>query len=436
MIAPDSPDRGFSRRDLLKFATGGTLVSAIPACAGTGPATKAVGKVVVIGGGFGGTTTAKHLRMWSGGTIAVTLVEPNWQFVSCPISNLVVGGSRSLADITVGYQGLRKWGVNVVHDSVAAIDPGKRLVHLASGPTWAYDRLVVSPGVDFMYDRVQGMSEEATSRIPHAWKAGAQTVLLRRQLEAMADGGVVVMSVPLAPYRCPPGPYERACQIAWYLKNRKPKSKLIVLDANPQVVSKGPLFTRVWKEDYASVLEYRANAPVTEVDVAGQAFVVESGDRVKGDVLNLIPPMRAANIARDAHLVTANERWCEVDWTTMESVAVKNVHVLGDATLSAPAMPKSGHIANQHGKAAAAAIIELMQGRAPEPPTMVNTCYSFVDDRHAIHVSSVHRFDADKRTLVAISGAGGVSVPDRAQWAIEGAYANGWAQSIWADMLA
>ena len=436
MNAGTSPDRGFTRRDLLKFATAGTLVSALPACAGTGPATRTIGKVVVIGGGFGGTTTAKHLRMWSGGTIAVTLVEPSWQFVSCPMSNLVVGGSRSLADITVGYQGLRKWGVNVVHDSVASIDPGKRLVHLASGPTWAYDRLVVSPGVDFMYDRVQGMSEEATSRIPHAWKAGAQTVLLRRQLEAMADGGVVMMSVPLAPYRCPPGPYERACQIAWYLKNHKPKSKLIVLDANPQIVSKGPLFTRAWNEDYASVLEYRANAAVTEVDVTGKAFVVESGDRVKGDVLNLIPPMRAAKIARDANLVTANDRWCEVDWTTMESVAVKNVHVLGDATLSAPAMPKSGHMANQHGKAAAAAIIELMQGRVPDPPTMVNTCYSFVDDRHAIHVSSVHRFDADKRTLVAISGAGGVSVPDRAQWAIEGAYANGWAQSIWADMLA
>jgi NADPH-dependent 2,4-dienoyl-CoA reductase/sulfur reductase-like enzyme len=323
-----------------------------------------------------------------------------------------------------------------VHDTVASIDAEKRLVHLASGTTWAYDRLIVSPGVDFMYDRVQGMSAEATNRIPHAWKAGGQTVLLRRQIEAMQDGGVVVMSVPLAPYRCPPGPYERACQIAWYLKTSKPKSKLIVLDANPQVISKGALFTRVWQEDYASVLDYRANATVTEIDVAGKAFVLEAGERVKGDVLNLIPPMRAADIARDARLVTANERWCEIDWTTMESVAVKNVHVIGDATLSAPAMPKSGHMANQHGKAAAAAIIELLNGRRPEPPTMVNTCYSFIDDRHAIHVSSVHRFDAEKKTLVTVNGAGGVSVPDRAQWAVEGTYATGWAKSIWADMLA
>ena len=245
------PRRAVTRRDVLKFASAGTLVSALSACAGTSSATKSIGKVVVIGGGFGGATAAKHLRLWSGGNVAVTLVEPSWQFVSCPISNLVLGGSRTLADITVGYQGLRKWGVNVVHDTVASIDPEKRLVHLASGPTWAYDRLVVSPGVDFMYDRVQGMSAEATHRIPHAWKAGAQTVLLRRQLEAMPDGGVIVMSVPLAPYRCPPGPYERACQIAWYLKASKPKSKLIVLDANPQVISKGALFSRVWKEDYA-----------------------------------------------------------------------------------------------------------------------------------------------------------------------------------------
>ena len=341
----------------------------------------------------------------------MTLVEPSWQFVSCPVSNLVLAGTRTLADITVGYQGLRKWGVNVVHDTVASVDPDKRIVRLASGASWGYDRLVVSPGVDFMFDRVQGMSAEATSQVPHAWKAGAQTVLLRRQLEAMPDGGVVVMSIPLAPYRCPPGPYERACQVAWYLKARKPRSKVVVLDANPQIVSKGALFTRVWQEDYVSFVEYRANAQVTEVDIRNRAFVMETGDRIKGDVLNLIPPMRAADIARDAQLVTANERWCGVDWTTMESLAVKNVHVLGDATLSAPAMPKSAHMANQHGKAAAAAIVELLSGRSPEPPTMVNTCYSYIDDRHAIHVSSVHRFDLDKRTLVGTAGAGGVSSP-------------------------
>jgi len=426
----------FTRRDMLRFATASTTLSLLSACAGAGPVLKPVGKVVVVGGGFGGATAAKHLRMWSGGRVAVTLVEPSWQFVSCPMSNLVVGGSKTLADITVGYQGLKRWGVNVVHDTVSSIDADKHRVHLASGTSWSYDRLVVSPGVDFLYDQVQGMTADASTVVPHAWKAGGQTVLLRRQLEAMPDGGVVVMSIPLAPYRCPPGPYERACQIAWYLKTRKAKGKLIVLDANPQVTSKGPLFTRAWKESYADLLDYRPNAKVTEVDVPGKTFVLELGDRVKGDVLNLIPPMRAADIARASHLVTANQRWCEVDWITMESAAVKDVHVLGDATLSAPGMPKSGHMANQHAKAAAAAIIEIFSGRRPEPPTMVNTCYSFVDDHRAIHVSSVHRYDEGKKTLVPVAGAGGVSIPDGERWAIEGSYASGWAQTIWADMLA
>ena len=279
------------------------------------------------------------------------------------------------------------------------------------------------------------MSEAAAEEIPHAWKAGPQTVLLRRQLEAMADGGVVLIGVPAAPYRCPPGPYERACQIAGYLKARKPRSKLIVLDANAAVTSKGPLFTRVWKEDYAGIVEYRANAMVAEVDVKGRAFLLDMGDRVRGDVLNLIPPMRAGQLARTAGLVTANDRWCEVDWTTLESVKVKHVHVLGDATLAAPGMPKSGHMANQHGKAAAVAIVDLLAGRAPVPPTMTNTCYSFIDDKHAIHVASVHRYVAEKKTLEPVAGAGGVSSANRASWAQEASFAWGWAQTIWADTL-
>jgi NADPH-dependent 2,4-dienoyl-CoA reductase/sulfur reductase-like enzyme len=279
------------------------------------------------------------------------------------------------------------------------------------------------------------MSAAAAETIPHAWKAGPQTVLLRGQLEAMADGGTVVIGMPLAPYRCPPGPYERACQIASYLKARKPKSKVIVLDANPDYVSKKPLFSRVFSEDYKGIIEYRNNAPVSEVDVAGKTFVLDLGDRIKGDVLNLIPPQRAANIARDAGLITANNRWCEVDWTSMESVKVKGVHVLGDATLSAPLMPKSGHIANQHGKTAAAAIVELLNGRSPIPPTMANTCYSYIDDKNAVHVSSVHRWVPEKKTMETVAGSGGISSQDRPSWALEGLYAWSWAQTIWADML-
>jgi NADPH-dependent 2,4-dienoyl-CoA reductase/sulfur reductase-like enzyme len=427
-------DHATVRRDLLKLGGAGALLSTVAGCATTS-APKPLGKVVVIGAGYGGATAAKYLRLWSGGAIDVALVDPNRQFVSCPLSNLVLGGSRTVADLTVGYDGLRKHGINVVNDTATAIDADKRQVHLASGTDLPYDRVIVSPGVEMLYDSIRGMDAAAQETILHAWKAGPQTLALRRQLEAMADGGVVVISIPLAPYRCPPGPYERACQIAWYLKNNKPRSKLLLLDANPDYVSKKPLFSRVFAEDYKGIVEYRPQSTVAEVDVKGKAFVLDLGERIQGDVLNLIPPQRAANVARDAGLITANNRWCEVDWITMESVKVPGVHVLGDATLSAPAMPKSGHMANQHGKTAAAAIVEIMHARAPVPPMMANTCYSFIDDKSAVHVASVHRYVAEKKTMEVVAGTAGISTQDRASWVLEGAFGNGWAQTIWADMF-
>jgi NADPH-dependent 2,4-dienoyl-CoA reductase/sulfur reductase-like enzyme len=424
-----------TRRDLMRWAASGAVLSSLAACASVEDR-KPLGRVVVVGGGYGGATAAKYLRLWSEGRIAVTLVEPNASFVSCPMSNLVVGGSKTLRDLTVPYSGLEKHGVRVVRDSASAIDADKRIVRLASGAQLEYDRLVLSPGIEFMFEAVRGMSAAAITSIPHAWRAGPQTQLLRDQLVAMPAGGTVVMSIPLAPYRCPPGPYERACQIAHYLKAAKPRSKLIVLDANPDLVSKKGLFLSVWNNDYKDQIEYRANSAVTEVDVAGRQFVLEFGDRIKGDVLNLIPPQRAANIARDAGVITANNRWCEVDWMSTESVKVKNVHVLGDATLSAPAMPKSGHMANQHGKAAAAAIVELMSGRTPIAPMMANTCYSYVDADNAVHVSSVHRWVPEKKTMETVPGSGGLSALDRSLWRAEGGFAWKWAEQIWADMLA
>jgi NADPH-dependent 2,4-dienoyl-CoA reductase/sulfur reductase-like enzyme len=416
-----------NRRGVLKAGAAAAGLAALAGCATLGGRT--LGRVVVVGGGYGGATAAKYLRMWSDGQIDVTLVEPNESFVSCPISNLVLSGARQMGDITVSYAGLGKHGVKVVRDSVTAIDVAGKQVRLASGGNLPYDRVVVSPGIEFM--PFPGWSE--SSNVLHAWKAGAQTVALRRQLTELQDGGVVVMTIPTAPYRCPPGPYERACQIAWYLKQAKPKSKLLVLDANPDYVSKKPLFSRVFGEDYKGIVEYRTGANVTEVDVASKTFVTEVGERVRGDLLNLIPPQRANAIAKD--FITANARWCEVNWVTMESVKAPGVHVLGDATLSAPAMPKSGHMANQHGKAAAAAIVDLMNGRQPVPPTMANTCYSFVDGTNAVHVASVHRWTPEKKTLEPVAGAGGISSQDRASWALEGAYANSWARTIWADML-
>lgn len=393
-------------------------------------------KVVVVGGGYGGATAAKYLRMWSDHGIEVTLVEPNSSFVSCPISNLVLGGSKTMADITSPYDNLvRRHGVRLVQDSVSRIDPEKRLVMLASGGQLPYDRLILSPGVDFMWENLPGMAKEgAKDKVLHSWKAGAQTVALRKQLEAMPDGGVYALSIPLAPYRCPPGPYERACQVAHYFSKVKPKSKVLILDANDDVTSKGPLFKKAWKDRYDGIVEYRPKHKAVDVDSATNTLKFEFNDDVKASVLNVIPDMRAGDIAVKTGLATANKRWCEVDFLTFESVAVKNVHVLGDSIQIAPAMPKSGHMANQHGKTCAAAVVALLTGKQPNSlPIYNNTCYSFVSDEDVVHVSSVHRYDVEKKTMVTVAGSGGVSA---AANELEGRYAHAWARNIWADTLA
>jgi NADPH-dependent 2,4-dienoyl-CoA reductase/sulfur reductase-like enzyme len=393
-------------------------------------------KVVVVGGGYGGATTAKYIRMWSDYGIDVTLVEPNPSFVSCPISNLVVGGVKSIADITTPYDNLvKRHGVRLVQDMVSAIDPDTRVVKLASGATLAYDRLILSPGVDFMWETLPGMaSAAAKDKVLHAWKAGAQTVALRKQLEAMPDGGVYALVIPLAPYRCPPGPYERACQVANYFSKAKPKSKVLILDANDDVTSKGPLFKKAWTERYKGIVEYRPKHAAVDVDVSANTVKFEFHDDVKASVLNVIPAMRAGEIAVKTGLATANKRWCEVDFLTFESKAAKNIHVLGDSIQIAPAMPKSGHMANQHGKTCAAAVVALLKGKEPNPmPVYNNTCYSFVSEEDVVHVASVHRYDAEKKTMLTVAGSGGVS---SAANELEGRYAMAWARNIWADTLA
>ena len=421
------------RRDFLKTIGAASTVAAIPGCA---TMSGAGGKVVVVGGGYGGATAAKYIRMWSDGGVDVTVVEPNPEFISCPISNLVLGGSKTLADITVSYDNLTKrHGVKIVKDTATGIDTEKRMVKLAGGGELPYDRLILSPGVDFMWDKVPGLNNaRAQETILHAWKAGAQTVALRRQLEAMPDGGVYALSIPVAPYRCPPGPYERACQVAWYFKRAKPKSKVLILDGNGDVTSKGPLFKKAWAEEYKGIVEYRGNHVLTDVDAATRTAKFEVQDPVKADVLNVVPPQRAGAIARSAGVVTANDRWCDVDFLTFESVKVKNIHVLGDSIQIAPGMPKSGHMANQHAKVCAAAVVALLAGQAPNStPVLTNTCYSFISDKDVVHVCSVHQYDKEKKTVLAVPGSGGVSP---AMSEIEGRYAFSWAKNIWADTLA
>jgi NADPH-dependent 2,4-dienoyl-CoA reductase/sulfur reductase-like enzyme len=420
------------RRDFLKALAAGASATALAGCAqsvrGSGP------RVVVVGGGYGGATVAKYLKLWSNGTLDVTLIEANPAFVSCPLSNLVVGGSKAIADLTVSYDALKRRGIKVLFDTAQAVDPIAGTVRISNQVDVPYDRLVLSPGIDLLFDQVQGLGTDAAqARILHAWKAGPQTVALRRQLEEMKDGGVYAISIPRAPYRCPPGPYERACQVAWYFKRAKPRSKVLILDGNEDVVSKKGLFMKAWNEDYKGIVEYRPNHVLTGVDAATLTAKFEVADDVRADVLNVVPPQRAGAIAAQAGVITANNRWCEVNFLTFESIKVPRIHVLGDAIQVAPLMPKSGHMANQQAKVAAAAILNAFAGQAPNPaPVITNTCYSFISDRDVVHVCSVHQYDAEKKTFLTVQGSGGVSP---AASVLEGEYAFGWAKNIWADTL-
>jgi sulfide dehydrogenase [flavocytochrome c] flavoprotein chain len=383
---------------------------------------KAGPRVVVIGGGWGGATAAKYVRLLDPG-VEVVLIEPNRQFVSCPFSNLVLAGLRSIDSLTMGYDGLRKHGVRIIHETASAVEPDTRRVRLGEGYL-QYDRLVVSPGVDFQWEQVEGLAQSQDT-VLHAWKAGPQTVQLAQQLAAMPDGGVFVLSIPLAAYRCPPGPYERTSMVAWYLKANKPRSKLIVLDANQNIISKAALFRAAWQA-YPNI-DYRPASRVIGVDPGAREVRTEF-DRIRYDVVNIIPPQRAGAIAVQADLVGGDKRWCEVNHVTYESVKQPGVHVIGDATIGLP-VPKSGNVANAMGKIAAASVVSLINGKQPPSLAPGNTCYSWVSDREAIAVVNAYKIDNGKVVQIEQKLTPAQS-PLVAQRAV------GWAQSIWADVLA
>jgi sulfide dehydrogenase [flavocytochrome c] flavoprotein chain len=409
-----------SRRGFLKAS--GISVAMLGLGGMPGFAAAARRRVIVIGGGWGGATAAKYLRLHDN-TLDVTLLEPNKEFISCPFSNLVVAGVENLKTLTMNYNGLRKYGVRIRHEAASAIDPDKKQVRVGKD-SLAYDRLIVAPGIDFLWDQVEGLAQ-AKDTVLHAWKAGPQTVELAKQLQSMPDGGVVVMTVPPVAYRCPPGPYERASMIAWFLQTKKPKSKLIVLDANKDIVSKTGLFKAIFKE-YPN-LEYRPAQKVEKVDVGAKEVTSDIGDKVKYDVINLIPPQRANNIAVEADLVGADKRWCEVDHVTYESVKQKNIHVIGDATIGLP-VPKSGNIANAMGKISATAVASLLKDK--EPPVLApgNTCYSWVNDKEAIAV--VNSYKIDKGKVVQIEQK---LTPGKSTAVAQNSLA--WRASIWNDVL-
>ncbi|ROR32664.1 FCSD flavin-binding domain-containing protein [Inmirania thermothiophila] len=429
-----------TRRDFLK--TGGALGVAALTGVVTAPAVaKGEKKVVIVGGGPGGATVAHYMRRLDP-SIEVTLVERNRVYHTCFMSNEVLGGFRDLERIRFGYDGLRKKGVKVVHDTVTAIDADARKVHLAGGKTLGYDRLVVAPGIDFKWETIEGYDEQVAGTIPHAWKAGPQTATLRKQLEAMPDGGTVVICPPPNPFRCPPGPYERASLIAAYLKRHKPRSKIIILDAKAKFSKQG-LFMQGWKALYGygtdnSMIDWvsgeKTDYGIERVDAATRTVVTKFGDAVKGDVLNVIPAQKAGAIAHAAGLTDGD--WCPVNKQTFESSIHPGVHILGDASVAA-AMPKSGYAANSQAKVCAAAVVALLNDQAPPEPSYVNTCYSIVGPDWGISVAAVYRYNREKNEIEGVKGAGGLTPMDATpeHRRREVAYAHSWFNNITRDIF-
>jgi NADPH-dependent 2,4-dienoyl-CoA reductase/sulfur reductase-like enzyme len=423
------------RRELLAgLASGGALLG-LGGCAVWHQRPSAA-KVVVIGGGFGGATAAKYLRLLSAQAVEVVLIEPNPDFVSAPMSNLVISGALQIADITSSYEELRRrHGIVLVRDRVVRLDAARKLLTLGSGSALGYDKLVLAPGIEPMVESIEGLAAaHAAGTMRQGWIAGADTVGLRDELAAMPDGGVFAISIPEAPYRCPPAPYERASLVAAYCKRFKPRSKVLVLDANPDVTAMSALFKQAWTDLYGGILEYRNHYKAVAVDAAARTVRFEVADDVQADVWNVFAPVRAGSLAVLAGLANVNDRWCRVDFASFASTVAPEVHIVGDSIQAAPQMPKSGHMANAHAKVAAAAIVAELQGRSLDAePMLTNTCYSFVSPTEAIHSAAVYGYAAAEQIFKPRSGASGTSA---ARSPLEAAYAKGWAHNIWADMLA
>lgn len=423
-----------NRRDFVK-TTG--AVAAVSALGFPHLARADAKKVVIVGGGTGGATAAKYLKL-ADSSIDVTIIEPNETYYTCYMSNEVISGERPIESLAHGYEGLKGYGIKVVHEAATAIDPEKKLVKTSGGNEFPYEHCIVAPGISLLFDRVEGMSAAAAEQLPHAWKAGAQTRLLRAQLEAMDDGGVFVITVPRSPFRCPPGPYERASQVAMYFKEHKPKSKIVILDSN-QAFSKQGLFEQGWTRMYGygtddSMIDWRPgpDAAIERVDT-DEMLIETAFDQVKGDVINLIPPQAAAQIAIDAGL--ANDTgWCPIDAKTFESTQHPGIYVIGDAAI-ADAMPKSAYSANSQAKVAAAAIAAAFNGEEPGTPSYVNTCYSIVGKDYGISVAAVYRLSADGQGIASVEGSGGVTPMDAEDFALarEVQYAYSWYDNIVAD---
>ena len=409
-------------------ATATGTLTAIPALAGKGA------HVVVVGGGFGGATCANYIHRY-GTSIKVTLIEPNEYFYTCPFSNTVLGGMNNMSFIRHGYSGLKsKRGVDVIHDRVESVNANGKTVKLAGGKTLSYDRLVMSPGISFRWDAIAGYDEKASALIPHAWQAGEQTKILLKQLQSMRDGGVVVIAPPGNPFRCPPGPYERASMIAHYLKQHKPKSKILILDAKDKF-SKQPLFEEGWQVTYPGMIEWikaSDGGDIERVDVKKKVLYSKFGSQHKADVINLIPPQKAGKIAATVGL-TNSDGWCPVNKQTFESTLQKDVYVIGDSSVASP-LPKSGFAASAEAKVCAVAVVSSLEGWKMPEPTYNNTCYSLVSPDYGISVAAVYRYqDGDISKVAGGVSPKGESADFRQK---EARYAVGWYHAITSDAFA
>ncbi|WP_127470747.1 NAD(P)/FAD-dependent oxidoreductase [Thiomicrorhabdus aquaedulcis] len=418
-----------TRRQALKLVAAGVALPAGLSLTGCATASrKGAGEVIVIGGGFGGSSTAKYLKRYSP-DLNVTLIEPSKTYVTCPGSNWVIGGLAEMNEITQTYDGLNKRGVNVIHDMVKSADPAKQTITLASGKTLSYDRLVVSPGIDFKWDIHAGVNSATADVLPHAYKAGAQTLLLRDQLRAMPQGGTFAMIAPPNPFRCPPGPYERAAMVANYFSKHNKTAKILILDQKDKFSKQG-LFMSGWETNYGQMIEWVSatdGGKLNSIDVANKAIDAEYG-LVKADVINYIPPQKAGVLAATMGLTDA-KGFCPIDPVTFESTIHKNIHVIGDAS-NAGSMPKSGHSATSQGKIVAANVVLSLAGQAPMSAKHVNTCYSLITNDYAISVAAV--YDVIDGKIADVKGAGGVSdakasAQDRK---MEALYTRGWYKSI------
>ena len=427
-----------NRRKFLQFGSAAIVAGTSFGCATPFAIAQGGKKVVIVGGGIGGATAATYLKKMDA-SIDVTIIEANADYHTCFMSNEVLAGSRSIDSIRFTYDGLKSRGVNVVKDMVTGIDPDKRVVSTAGGQNFDYDRCIVSPGVDFKWGTIEGYDEKVAEKVPHAYKAGPQTALLRKQLEAMSDGGTVIIAPPTNPFRCPPGPYERASQIAAYLKANKPKSKILILDPKDKF-SKFGLFTEGWKRHYGygtdnSLIEWvsAADGGTPEAFDASTNTVTAAFDDFNGDVVNIIPAQKAGAIAFTAGL-TNEKGWCPIEGKTFESTIHKNIHVIGDSAVASP-MPKSGYAANSQAKVCAAAIVALLNdGEAPQP-SYVNTCYSIIAPGEGISVAMVYAYKDGK--IVKVEGSGGLTPSefDADYRAREELYAHSWFHNITADVF-